>query len=55
MRWVGGLETMAQDKQRARNKGAIARRLAAELAPYRGALLQALLFILISAATPYSL
>ncbi len=51
MRWVGGIETMAQAKQRAQNKGAVARRLAAELAPHTGVLLQALFFILISAAT----
>ena len=50
MRWAGSLDVMAQQKQRAVHRGAVARRLAGELTPYRGTLLAALAFILINAA-----
>ncbi|HEX2569365.1 MAG TPA: ABC transporter ATP-binding protein [Polyangia bacterium] len=49
MRWIGGIETMAQQRQRAANRGAVARRLLGELLPYRRMLLGALAFILVSA------
>lgn len=49
MRWVGGIETMAQQRQRAANRGAVARRLLGELVPYRRMLLGAFGFILVSA------
>ena len=49
MRWVGGIETMAQQRQRAANRGVVAWRLLGELLPYRRMLLGALGFILVSA------
>jgi ATP-binding cassette subfamily B protein/subfamily B ATP-binding cassette protein MsbA len=49
MRWVGSLDVMAQEKLRARDRGAVARRLVGELAPHRRTLLVALFFIIITA------
>ena len=49
MRWQGALEVMAQQKQRASNRGAVARRLVGELAPWRGALFAAFGFIVLNA------
>ncbi len=49
MRWVGGIETLAQEKKRASNRGQVARRLVAELAPYRAPLFAAFAFILVNA------
>src|SRR5581483_10182506 len=51
MRWVGGLETMAQEKRTARDRSAVARRLVGELRPHRLVLLAALAFILTGALT----
>jgi ATP-binding cassette, subfamily B, multidrug efflux pump len=50
MRWVGSIETMAQEKQGARDRGAVARRLVGELAPYNSTVLQAFLLILVGAS-----
>ena len=50
MRWQGSIEAMASHgKQRAQNRGAVARRLVGELGPYRGALGQALGFVALAA------
>jgi ATP-binding cassette subfamily B multidrug efflux pump len=50
MRWQGTIETMAtQDKKRAQNRGAVARRLATELRPYRGVVATAFVFIVLNA------
>jgi ATP-binding cassette, subfamily B, multidrug efflux pump len=49
MRWVGALETMAQQKQRAAHRGRVARRLVGELAPHVATLLAAFWFILVGA------
>jgi ATP-binding cassette subfamily B multidrug efflux pump len=48
MRWVGSLDVMAQQKQRAHNRGRVARRLLAELKPYTGVVTVALLFVAIT-------
>ena len=50
MRWQGGIEVMAQtQKQRASDRGAVARRLVAELAPFRAPLMAAFAFVLLNA------
>jgi ATP-binding cassette subfamily B protein/subfamily B ATP-binding cassette protein MsbA len=50
MRWQGTIETMAtQDKKRAQNRGAVARRLVGELRPYRGVVAVAFVFIVLNA------
>ncbi|PTL84355.1 ABC transporter ATP-binding protein [Vitiosangium sp. GDMCC 1.1324] len=52
MRRPGGIESMAElEVQHAANRGAVARRLTAELRPYRGTLLVALVFVLVVAMT----
>ena len=50
MRWQGPLETMAsQDQKRARDRGAVARRLVAELRPHRAVVAAAFVFIVLNA------
>ncbi|HXU72006.1 MAG TPA: ABC transporter ATP-binding protein [Polyangia bacterium] len=50
MRWQGTIETMAsQEQKRAANRGAVARRLAAELGPHRAVVAAAFVFILLNA------
>ncbi|HEX8954409.1 MAG TPA: ABC transporter transmembrane domain-containing protein, partial [Polyangia bacterium] len=50
MRWQGPLETMAsQDQKRAHNRGAVARRLVAELRPHRAVVAAAFVFIVANA------
>ena len=51
MRWQGAIEVMAsQDQKRARDRGAVARRLVAELRPFRATVIAALAFIVLNAA-----
>jgi len=50
VRWQGPLETMAsQDQKRARDRGAVARRLVAELRPHRAVVAAAFVFIVLNA------
>ncbi|MCU1278790.1 MAG: Lipid export ATP-binding/permease protein MsbA [bacterium] len=50
MRWQGTIETMAtQDKKRAHDRGAVARRLLTELRPYRRVVVAAFVFIVLNA------
>lgn len=57
MRRPGSLESMAEEIQRATNRGAVARRLVSELRPHRGRLMVALGFVVVGAlaqaAGPY--
>jgi ATP-binding cassette, subfamily B, multidrug efflux pump len=50
MRWVGALDVLAQEKRRAQDRGAVARRLLGELAPYKRTIFAALAFVLVAAA-----
>jgi ATP-binding cassette subfamily B protein/subfamily B ATP-binding cassette protein MsbA len=50
MRWVGSLDVMAQQKQRAQNRGKVARRLVGELRPYAGTLAPAFVFVAVTSA-----
>jgi ATP-binding cassette subfamily B protein/subfamily B ATP-binding cassette protein MsbA len=49
MRWVGSLDVMAQQKQRAQHRGRVARRLLGELRPYAGVVATALGFVAVAA------
>ena len=50
MRWQGGLETMAQTpKQRAADRGLVARRLVGELAPHKATVAGAFAFVVVNA------
>ena len=49
MRFAGGIDVLAQQKQRAKNRGQVARRLAGELRPHRATLTSAFGFIGVSA------
>jgi ATP-binding cassette subfamily B protein/subfamily B ATP-binding cassette protein MsbA len=50
MRWVGSLDVMAQQKQRAQDRGRVARRLIGEFKPYTAAVVVALVFVAINSA-----
>jgi ATP-binding cassette subfamily B protein/subfamily B ATP-binding cassette protein MsbA len=47
MRWVGSLDVMAQQKQHAKDRGRVARRLLGELKPWSGAVATGLVFVAI--------
>jgi ATP-binding cassette subfamily B protein/subfamily B ATP-binding cassette protein MsbA len=50
MRWVGSLDVMAQQKQRAKDRGRVARRLLGELKPYQAVVTVAIVFVAVNAA-----